>query len=111
MLSEDLIDTACGLSGAGPAYIYLFIEALADGGVACGLPRDKATAYAAQTLLGSAKLLLETGRHPGELQDMVCSPGGTTIEAVNVYNDNDISGITKKAIDACVKRAKELENL
>ena len=83
-ITENLMDAVVGVSGSGPAYVYMFIEAMADAAVAQGLPRKQAYTFAAQTLLGSAKMVLETGQHPGELKDAVCSPAGTTIEAVNV---------------------------
>ena len=81
VVPEYLMDTVTGVSGSSPAYVFLFLEALADAAVAEGMPRKQAYEFAAQSVLGSAKMLLETGMHPGELKDMVCSPGGTTIEA------------------------------
>lgn len=84
VVPEYLMDTVTGVSGSSPAYVFLFLEALADAAVAEGMPRKQAYEFAAQSVLGSAKMLLETGMHPGELKDMVCSPGGTTIEAVAV---------------------------
>lgn len=105
-----LINAVTGVSGSGPAYVYMFIEALADGGVREGLPRDMAYRLAAQTLLGSAKMVLETGRHPGELKDMVCSPGGTTIEAVAALEENGFRNAILTAVRACCKRSEEMSN-
>ncbi len=99
LLPERLIDAACALSGCGPAYIAMFLEALADGAVACGLPRAKATAYAAQTAIGTAYLILEKGEHPGALKNAVCSPGGTTIQGVRVLEEG---GFRAAAMDAVV---------
>ena len=96
---EGLIDAASAVSGCGPAFACMFLEALADGGVACGLPRDKALAYAAQMLAGSARLALEGGRHPGALKDAVCSPGGTTIQGVRVLEER---GFRAAAMDAVI---------
>ena len=107
-LPEHSIDAASALSGCGPAFAFLFAEALADGGVECGLPREKANLYAAQTLLGSAKLLLESGKHPGALKDAVCSPGGSTIEGVRVLESNAMRGALIEAVSAAYERTKEL---
>lgn len=100
-LPEGLIDAGSAVAGCGPAFAAMFLEALADGGVACGLPRQKALLYASQMLLGTAKLALETGKHPGQLKDAVCSPGGSTIAGVMALED---SAFRSAAIDA-VKRA------
>ena len=107
-MPEHLIDTACGLSGAGPAYIYLIIEALADGGVMKGLPRAASQRLAAQTVYGAAKMVLETGKHPGELKDMVCSPGGNTIVGVGTLEQHGVRGAFIDTVARATERAQEL---
>ena len=107
-ISEDKIDAASAVSGCGPAFAYIFAEALADGAVACGLPRDKALAYAAQTVAGSATMLLETGMHPAVLKDAVCSPGGSTIEGVRALEEGGFRGIVMDAVRAAYERTQEL---
>ena len=99
-LHEYQMDGAVGVSGSGPAYAFLFLEAMADGGVALGLSRQDAYLMAAQTLLGSAKLALESGKHPGELKDMVCSPAGTTIQAVRVLEEKGLRSAVMEAVIA-----------
>jgi len=106
---EEKIDAASAVSGCGPAFVYLFAEALADGGVECGLPRDKALLYAAQTLKGAAELLLKTGKHPGELKDAVCSPGGTTIAGVHALEDCGFRAAAMNAVTAAYERTLELK--
>ena len=105
---ESLIDAASCVSGCGPAWVYQFIEALADGGVACGLPRAKAQEYAAQMVLGSAKLVLESRKHPGELKDAVCSPGGSTIQGVRVLEEHGLRGAVMDAVIASYNKTKEM---
>ncbi len=108
VVDEKMMDTVIGVSGSSPAYVFLFIEAMADAAVADGMPRDQAYRLAAQSVLGSAKMVLETGKHPGELKDMVCSPGGTTIEAVRVLEQKGLRSAVMEGQMACVKKAKEL---
>lgn len=108
-ISEDRIDAASALSGCGPAFVYLFAEGLADGAVECGLPRDKATLYAAQTLLGAARLLLESGQHPGVLKDAVCSPGGTTIAGVHALEQAAFRASAMEAVTAAYERTLRMK--
>jgi pyrroline-5-carboxylate reductase len=107
-LKESLLDAVTGLSGSGPAYVCLFIEGLSDGGVAVGLPRDVATKLAAQTVLGTAKMVLETGIHPGVLKDNVTSPGGTTIEGLHELEKGNLRGALISAVRAASEKSKRL---
>lgn len=108
-LDEKLMDAASSVSGCGPAFAYLFAEALSDGGVACGLPRDKSLLYAAGMLEGAARLLRETGKHPGELKDAVCSPGGTTIEGIRVLEESGFRGAAMNAVIAAYEKTLRLK--
>lgn len=108
LVKESLLDAVTGLSGSGPAYVYQFIEALSDGGVAAGLPRDVATKLAAQTVLGGAKMVLATGIHPGALKDQVTSPGGTTIEGVHELEKGKLRGVVMSAVRAAAEKSKKL---
>lgn len=108
LVPERLMDALGALSGSSPAYVFMFIEAMADAGVAAGIPRAQAYELAAQAVYGSAKLVLESGRHPGELKDMVCSPGGTTIQGVRVLEEKGMRGAVIDALTACVEKSKEL---
>ena len=107
VVPEYLMDTVTGVSGSSPAYVFLFLEALADAAV--GMPRKQAYEFAAQSVLGSAKMLLETGMHPGELKDMVCSPGGTTIEAVAVLERENLRSAVIDATRACIRKSKGVD--
>lgn len=106
VISEHLMDVVVSVSGSSPAYVFMFIEAMADAAVADGMPRAQAYEFAAQAVLGSAKMVLETGKHPGELKDMVCSPGGTTIEAVRVLEEKGMRSAVFEAMKACTRKAK-----
>ena len=105
---ERLMDVVTGVSGSSPAYVFLFIEAMADEAVAEGMPRKQAYEFAAQAVLGSAKMVLETGRHPGELKDMVCSPGGTTIQAVKVLEEKGMRAAVMDAMEACIRKSRDM---
>ncbi|MDR2964370.1 MAG: pyrroline-5-carboxylate reductase [Treponema sp.] len=109
-LEEKYLDAVTGLSGSGPAFGYLFIDALAEGGVKAGIPKDKALQYAAQTVLGAAAMIQETGKQPQELIDMVTSPGGTTLAGLSVLKDCAFKETVIKAVEAAWKRAVELGN-
>ena len=108
VVNENLMDAVGAVSGASPAYVFMLIEAMADAGVKGGMPRKQAYRFAAQTVMGSAKLMLETGRHPGELKDMVCSPGGTTIEGLQVLEEEGFRGAVMDALEAVMNKSKEL---
>ena len=108
VISEKIMDAVIAVSGSSPAYVFLFIEAMADAAVAEGMPRAQAYQFAAQSVLGSAKMVLETGKHPGELKDMVCSPAGTTIDAVRVLEEGGLRGIVMDAMHACAEKNRNM---
>lgn len=105
---ESMMDAVTGLSGSGPAYMFIILEALADAGVRMGLPRNVASLLAAQTMLGAARMLLESGRHPGQLKDMVTTPGGTTIEGIYALESSGLRGALMEAVEAATVRSGEL---
>ena len=107
-IDEKLMDVASAAAGCSPAYAYMFIEAMADGAVTCGLPRAKAMEYAAAALAGAAEMVLQTGKHPGTLKDAVCSPGGSTIAGVKALEENGFRGAVMDAIIAAYRRGTEL---
>ncbi|WP_131058139.1 pyrroline-5-carboxylate reductase [Clostridioides difficile] len=108
VVPEYLIEAVIGASGSAPAYVFLFIEAMADAAVLAGMPRQQAYKFASQAVMGSAKMVLETGKHPGELKDMVCSPAGTTIEAVKVLEEEGFRAAVIKSIVACIDKSKKM---
>ena len=105
---ESKMDAGSAISGCGPAFAYMFIDALADGGVACGLTREAALEYASQVLIGAARMVQETGRHPGELKDEVCSPGGSTIAGVLALEEGAFRATVSSAVRASYKKTREL---
>lgn len=107
-VKEGLMDAVVGVSGSSPAYVYMFIEALADAAVLQGIPRSQAYTFAAQSVLGSAKMVLETGEHPGVLKDAVCSPAGTTIEAVRVLEEMGMRSAVIEAVSSASEKSKEM---
>lgn len=109
IVPEYMMNAVVCISSSAPAYIYMFIEALADAGVKYGMPRDVAYRMAAQGVVGSAKMVLETGKHPGALKDDVCSPGGTTIYAVSVLEEYGLRNAVIKACDACYEKCIDLK--
>ncbi len=108
VVTESLLDVVTAVSGSSPAYVFMFIEAMADAAVEGGMPRKQAYTFAAQAVLGSAKMVLETGMHPGELKDMVCSPGGTTIQAVRVLEEQGMRAAVMDAMKACLDKSRNM---
>ena len=107
-LDEKLLDAAVAVNGSGPAYVFMMIEAMADAAVKLGIPRDKAYILAAHTVAGSSEMVLETKKHPGELKDMVCSPGGTTIDAVEALEQHGFRAALMDAMTRCAEKSKQL---
>ena len=107
-MDESLLDAASALSGCGPAFVYMFIEALADGAVACGLPRTQALQFAAATVIGSGEMVLSTGQHPGSLKDAVCSPGGSTIQGVRTLEEHGFRGAVMDCVIAAFEKNRTL---
>ena len=108
IVAENMIDAVVAVSGSAPAYVFMFIEAMADAAVAGGMPRQQAYKFAAQAVLGSAKMVLETGKHPGELKDMVCSPAGTTIQAVRVLEEKGMRSRVIEAMKVCADKSRKM---
>ena len=108
IVPEYLMDVVTAVSGSSPAYVFMFIEAMADAAVEGGMPRGQAYTFAAQAVMGSAKMVLETGKHPGELKDMVCSPGGTTIQAVRVLEEKGMRASVMDAMKACLDKSRNM---
>ncbi len=108
LVAEHLMDVVTAVSGSSPAYVFMFIEAMADAAVAGGMPRAQAYTFAAQAVLGSAKMVLETGKHPGELKDMVCSPAGTTIQAVRVLEEKGLRSAVIEAMEKCLDISRNM---
>lgn len=109
VVPEKLMDVVVSVSGSAPAYVFMLIEAMADGAVTGGMPRKQAYEFAAQAVLGSARMVLETGLHPGELKDMVCSPGGTTIQAVRVLEEKGLRAAVMSAMEVCRRASEDLQ--
>jgi len=107
-VTENLMDAVVGVSGSAPAYVFMFIEAMADAAVAGGMPREMAYKFAAQAVMGSAKMMLQTGKHPGELKDQVCSPAGTTIAAVKVLEEKGFRAAIMDAVEACIEKSRKM---
>lgn len=109
VIPENLIDAGSAISGCGPAFVYMFMQSLADGAVECGLPRDKAMRYAAETVIGSAKMALESGKHPEKLKDEVCSPGGTTIAGVHALENRSFRAACMEAVTEAYDKTLKLK--